>query len=98
MKIELEAYDHTCADGCCTTYGYDVFVDGVKIGSISEDAFELADLLNEYFDTKREMTQNQILDEIQDLQDLFLKVGATERYYAMTMLKDRILTFNTKDK
>ena len=53
MKIELEAYDHTCADGCCTTFGYDVFVDGEKIGSTDgEDAYELAELLNEHFNTK----------------------------------------------
>lgn len=53
MKIELEAYHHTCADGCCYNYGYDVFVDGEKIGStVGEDAFELAELLNEHFDTK----------------------------------------------
>jgi len=53
MKIELEAYDRTCADGCCTTYGYDVFVDGEKIGfTTGEDATELADLLNEYFELK----------------------------------------------
>lgn len=53
MKIELEEYDHTCADGCCYTYGYDVFVDGKKIGCTNgEDAQELADLLNEYFNTK----------------------------------------------
>lgn len=53
MKIELEAYDHTCADGCCYTYGYDVFIDGEKIGStIGDDARELAEVLNEHFNTK----------------------------------------------
>ena len=53
MKIELEPYDHTCADGCCYTTGYDVFVDGEKIGhTIGEDAMELAQLLNETFNTK----------------------------------------------
>ena len=53
MKIELEAYDHTCADGCCYTTGYDVFVDGEKIGfTIGEDATELAELLNETFNTE----------------------------------------------
>jgi len=52
MKIELEPYVHTCADGCCYTTGYDVFVDGDKIGSIGEDAQELAELLNETFNTK----------------------------------------------
>lgn len=50
MKIELEYWDHTCADGCCYTTGYDVFVDGEKIGSIGEYATELAELLNEHFD------------------------------------------------
>ena len=59
MKIELEAYDHTCADGCCYTYGYDVFVDGEKIGStIGDDAYELAELLNEYFNTNQENLQD----------------------------------------
>jgi hypothetical protein len=43
----------TCADGCCTTYGYDVFVDGEKIGfTTGEDATELAELLNEHFELK----------------------------------------------
>jgi hypothetical protein len=51
MQIELQPYNHTCADGCCDTYGYDVFVDGEKIGSIGEDAQELAELLNETFKT-----------------------------------------------
>jgi len=53
MKIELKAYEHTCADGCCYITGYDVFIDGEKIGStIDDDAYQLAELLNEYFNTK----------------------------------------------
>ena len=44
------------------------------------------------------MTYNQILAEIQDLQDTFIEINAIERYYAMQMLKDRILTFKTKEK
>lgn len=52
MRIELKAYDHTCSDGCCTTYGYDVFVDGKRIGRFDGyDAEELAGLLNEHFGT-----------------------------------------------
>ena len=50
MKITLEYWDHTCADGCCYTTGYDVFVDGKKIGQIDDDAEALAMLLNEYFE------------------------------------------------
>lgn len=53
MKIELESYSHTCADGCCYTTGYDVFVDGEKIGfTTGEDAYELVELLNEHFNIK----------------------------------------------
>ena len=53
MNIELKPYDHTCADGCCYTTGYDVFVDGEKIGcTIGEDAMDLAELLNEHFKIK----------------------------------------------
>ena len=53
MKIELETYDYTCADGCCYTTGYDVYVDGEKIGCTDgEGAYELAELLNDYFNTK----------------------------------------------
>ena len=60
MKIELEAYDHTCADGCCTTYGYDVFVDGEKIGfTTGEDATELAELLNEHFEPEHKSDKAQ---------------------------------------
>jgi hypothetical protein len=50
MTIHLEPYDHTCADGCCYTTGYDVYVDGKKIGcTIGEDAMQLAELLNNHF-------------------------------------------------
>jgi hypothetical protein len=53
MKIELAPYEHTIAEGCCYTTGYDVFIDGEKIGeTIDEDAQYLAELLNEYFEKK----------------------------------------------
>ena len=49
MKISVEYWDYTCGDGCCYDWGYDVFVDGEKIGQINDTPEELADLLNEYF-------------------------------------------------
>ena len=52
MKISVEYWDYTCGDGCCYDWGYDVFVDGEKIGQINDTPEELADLLNEYFNTK----------------------------------------------
>ena len=56
MKIELESYSHNCADRCCYTTGYDVFIDGEKIGStVGEDGYELAELLNEHFNTKENL-------------------------------------------
>jgi hypothetical protein len=53
MKIELKSYERpACDNGCCIIWGYDVFVDGKKIGhTIGGDAQELADLLNETFNT-----------------------------------------------
>lgn len=52
MKITLEDYYHTCADGCCDTYGYNVFVDGKIIGSIDDDdVLRLVELLNKFFKT-----------------------------------------------
>lgn len=52
MEITLEDYHHTCHDGCCDTYGYNVFVDGKIIGSIEgDDVNGLVELLNGFFKT-----------------------------------------------
>lgn len=51
MEIKLKPYEYTCGDGCCYTTGYDVYLDGEHIGmTYGEDAEELAEVLNEYFD------------------------------------------------
>ena len=51
MDIKLKPYEYTCGDGCCYTTGYDVYLNGEHIGmTYGEDAEELAELLNEYFD------------------------------------------------
>ena len=53
MEITLEDYHETCHDGCCTTYGYIVFVDGKRLGSIEgDDVHSLADLLTHYLKCK----------------------------------------------
>jgi hypothetical protein len=31
LLIELEEWNHTCGDGCCYTYGVDIFVNGEQI-------------------------------------------------------------------
>ena len=31
LLIELEEWDHTCGDGCCYTYGVNIFVNGEQI-------------------------------------------------------------------
>ena len=50
MKIELKSWMHTCEDGCCYRTGYDVFLNGKKIGSTEgEDANDLADILNDHY-------------------------------------------------
>ena len=54
MKITLEDYHHTCADVCCDTYGYDLFVDGNKIGSFEcDDVHRLIELLNGFLTSKQ---------------------------------------------
>ena len=31
LIIELQDWDHTCGDGCCTTYGTDIYLNGEKL-------------------------------------------------------------------
>jgi hypothetical protein len=33
LKIEIEEWSHTCGDGCCYTYGTDIFINGKKVSS-----------------------------------------------------------------
>jgi hypothetical protein len=50
MKITLKEDHHTCADGCCDNYGYEVFVDKTSIGYIDDyDVERLVQLLNVWF-------------------------------------------------
>jgi len=51
MKITLKEDHHTCADGCCDNYGYEVFVDETSIGYIDDDdVIRLVELLNVWLD------------------------------------------------
>jgi len=45
---------------------------------------------NVFFNT----TSSRILDEIQDLQNIFYEVDSKERYHALEMLKHRLLSKN----
>ena len=50
MEITVEPYEHACHDGCCSTWGWDIFVDGKHIGNIEGDDVEwLVELLNLHF-------------------------------------------------
>lgn len=31
IKIKLEEWSYDCADGCCTNYGTDIYINGKKI-------------------------------------------------------------------
>lgn len=33
-KITLVEWDHTCADGCCYTWGTDILLDDSEVGTI----------------------------------------------------------------
>jgi hypothetical protein len=31
LTIEFQDWDHTCGDGCCYTYGTDIYLNGEKL-------------------------------------------------------------------
>ena len=31
LNIEFEDWEHTCGDGCCYTYGTDIYLNGEKL-------------------------------------------------------------------
>lgn len=41
LKIEIEEWSHTCDDGCCYTYGTDVFINGKKVSSGDYNSTEI---------------------------------------------------------
>jgi hypothetical protein len=43
IKIEIKEWSRTCGDGCCNTYGTDVFMDGVQVNE--SDVSEKEELL-----------------------------------------------------
>jgi hypothetical protein len=45
IKIKLSDWEHTCGDGCCTTFGTDVFIDGIKVSQ--GDYYKLDLILDE---------------------------------------------------
>ena len=45
-KIEIRQYEHTCGDGCCNDYGYEVIMNDELIGSAPfEDVSEVLHLV-----------------------------------------------------
>lgn len=53
-EIEIKSYDHTCADGCCYTSGYDVFIDGEYIDfTVTEYAGDVIEIINTYLEEQR---------------------------------------------
>ena len=37
LKIKLEEWNHTCADGCCYRCGVDIYINDEKIDSVEDD-------------------------------------------------------------
>jgi hypothetical protein len=37
IKIKITDWTHTCSDGCCTTYGTNVNIDGVDLECQNQD-------------------------------------------------------------
>jgi hypothetical protein len=48
VKIELKSWSHECGDGCCHTYGVDIFINGKEVeGDGSEVSKTLEIVLKE---------------------------------------------------
>lgn len=60
VKIELNEYNHYCADGCCNNYGTVTKVNGVEMPSHNQDAETVLKQVLEYlgFDVEMETTFN----------------------------------------
>lgn len=41
MEVKLKYWDHTCGDGCCTSSGTDVFIDGVRVSQGDNENIEI---------------------------------------------------------
>ncbi len=37
VTVEFNEYDHTCADGCCNSWGFEVRVNGVELDAQNLD-------------------------------------------------------------
>jgi hypothetical protein len=37
IKIKITDWNHTCSDGCCTTYGTNINIDGVDLECQNQD-------------------------------------------------------------
>ncbi len=45
MKIKLIHWNHQCADGCCDSYGVDIFLNDEKIGEVMDESDALGVVL-----------------------------------------------------
>jgi len=82
MKIELKSWMHTCEDGCCFRTGYDVFLNGNKIGSTEgEDTEELADILNDYY------SETKSLEDIIKIEKDLTRMFDSDTRVAMALLE-----------
>lgn len=40
VKIKVKSWSHTCDDGCCYTWGTDIYVNGEKVSDGEYDSIE----------------------------------------------------------
>jgi hypothetical protein len=41
LNIEVKEWNHTCGDGCCSTWGQDVFINNEKVSTGDYDDIRL---------------------------------------------------------
>lgn len=57
INVEIREWSHTCGDGCCHTYGTDLYVDGVKVGDRDvSNSYTLVEELLKHLGIEAEVT------------------------------------------
>lgn len=41
LEIKLKDWDYTCSDGCCSSFGTDIFINGEEIESSNADRYSV---------------------------------------------------------
>jgi hypothetical protein len=58
VKIKTESWDHTCGDGCCHSYGTDIYINDKKVSQGDYNCIDL--ILQEVLESLGYEIENEI--------------------------------------